>query len=55
MGTGRGGRYIILAHLYHAEESVEVTPAYSVSPPKGVHAAGSPSPDKHGERRAGYR
>jgi molecular chaperone DnaK (HSP70) len=38
-----------------AEETVEVTPAYSVSPPKGVHAAGSPSPDKHGERRAGYR
>ena len=38
-----------------AEETVEVTPGYSVSPPKGVHAAGSPSPDKHGERRANYR
>ena len=38
-----------------AEETVEVRPAYSGSPPKGVHAAGSPSPDKHGERRAGYR
>ena len=38
-----------------AEETVEVTPAYSVSPSKDVHAAGSPSPDKHGERRAGYR
>ena len=38
-----------------AEETVEVTPGYSVSPPKGVHAAGSPSPEKHGERRANYR
>ena len=42
-------------HAVLAEETVKVTPAYSVSPPKGVHAAGSPSPDKHGERRANYR
>jgi hypothetical protein len=42
-------------HAVLAEETVEVTPAYSVSPPKGVHAAGSPLPDKHGERRTNYR